>query len=205
MKIRTNYVSNSSSSSFLVICHNKEYDFIKFKEFNGYDVFMKDIQVTNEKEAKEFIASFLMNHYYHEHMKYLKKKLPDINLDDLSYIDYLFEISGIDDSKYWNIIQETNRIGSNFWIENEDNLETNKILNEIRKYEDSYYENKDNKCKITEIANEIFDNLKSKGVFVEFIRYEDDTKQGAYMEQGFMPFLNANPEKNYCIISCSEH
>ena len=205
MKIRNGYVSNSSSSSFLVISFNKINDFIKFKEFDGYNTFMKDIEKDTEEESKVFICSILTNHYFHEHMKFLKKNTPDINLTMFDYLYYLFEQSGVDDTDYWNIISETNKIGADFWLKNRENLESNKIKDEIRAYEECYYNNKENKLKIKNIANKIYDGLKAKGINVNFIRYEDDTYEGAYMEIGFMPFLMANPEKNYCIISQSEH
>lgn len=205
MKIRNGYVSNSSSSSFLVISFNKINDFIKFKEFDGYNTFMKDIEKDTEEESKVFIYSCLTGHYFNEHMKFLEKNTPDINLTMLDYLYYLFEQSGIDDTDYWNIISETNKIGTDFWLKNRENLESNKIKDEIRAYEECYYNNKENKFKIKNIANKIFDGLKAKGINVNFIRYEDDTDEGAYMEIGFMPFLMANPEKNYCIISQSEH
>lgn len=206
MKIRNGFVSNSSSSSFLVISFNKIYDFFKFKDFKGHDIFMKDIENDTDEESKGFIYSFLIDYYYDEYSKFMKKDMPGgINIDNIDYIRYLFDISGADDKDYWNIISKVNKNGMEFWVKNHDNFGTNKNQDEIRDYQNSYYEDEESKRKIEETANKIFDGMKAKGINVNFVRYDDDTDDGCYMETGFMPFLMANPEKNYCIISINEH
>ena len=90
MKIRTNYVSNSSSSSFIL--DRKE-------DFKYFDIFLfseKQIYFTNDiKESiKFFIKSFIANYDFnksHEEIdhnevwnKYLKNKIP-------TYLRYKFD------------------------------------------------------------------------------------------------------------------
>ena len=140
MKVRNGYVSNSSSSSFLVIYENENI-FNKFKEFNGYTQFINDIKEEKKEEAIFFIQNFLQHYWYLIHNQYLKKDISMIgDLETNMYINFLFEESKIDDKEFWKIIQETNKRGYEFWEKNKDNL--NWKNPECQAYEESYYENK---------------------------------------------------------------
>ena len=203
MKVRNGYVSNSSSSSFLVIYENENI-FNKFKEFNGYTQFINDIKEEKKEEAIFFIQNFLQHYWYLIHNQYLKKDISMIgDLETNMYINFLFEESKIDDKEFWKIIQETNKRGYEFWEKNKDNL--NWKNPECQAYEESYYENKNVKYKIYEIGKKIYNGLIKNNNFIKFVRYEDDTSEGAYMEQRFMPFLSNNPDGGLVILTQNEH
>lgn len=203
MKIRSNYVSNSSSSSFLIVYENENF-FNKFKEFNGYTQFINDIKKENKEEAIGFIQNFLCKYWSFTHRQYLKKDISMIgNLETNMYINFLFEESKVDDKEFWEIIQETNKIGFEFWDKNKDNL--NWKNPEYKAYEESYYKNKNVEYKIDDIGKQIYDGLIKNNNFIKFVRYKDDTDEGAYMEQRFMPFLSNNPDGGLVILTQNEH
>ena len=64
MKIRQGFVSNSSSSSFLIAYRDMK-DFDRFSSFKGFDIFKKDMEEAEEYDAvKEFLA-FKLDTYFH--------------------------------------------------------------------------------------------------------------------------------------------
>ena len=58
MKIRTGFVSNSSSSSFLV-CYKSNEDLKRFLPFNGAKDFLNDIKECSDKKALELLKDCL--------------------------------------------------------------------------------------------------------------------------------------------------
>ena len=69
MKIRSGYVSNSSSSSFL-ICFNDENEFSKFDKFNKFNMYknfmidFKNKTFYNDESSIELIESILFEYLY---------------------------------------------------------------------------------------------------------------------------------------------
>lgn len=65
MKVRQGFVSNSSSSSFLVAYKDMK-DFDRFSSFEGFDIFKKDMEAAKEYDAvKEFMAFKLHGYFYY--------------------------------------------------------------------------------------------------------------------------------------------
>lgn len=59
MKTRFNYVSNSSSSSFLIAYKDIDEDFKKFNQFDGYKEFISDLSKSTRDDAVECISGIL--------------------------------------------------------------------------------------------------------------------------------------------------
>ena len=55
------------------------------------------------------------------------------------------------------------------------------------------------------IAKEIYQSLIDKGYNIKFLRYEDHTNIGSFMEHRFMPFIADNPDRKYEIFITNEH
>jgi hypothetical protein len=207
MKIRNSFVSNSSSSSFVVI-YKSDNDFIKFDRFKGYQEFINDLNNSNIKDAEVAISEHLKEFYYNTYFKFTHEeyyKNDSRMVFNFDWLDFLFEESKVDDKEWWNIIQETNLKGSEFWMANKENLNANNP--EYVKYHDGYWNDKETeaKMKIKDIAKQIVKGLKDNGYNLGWMRYHDDTNEGYYMETGFMPFIKCNPERDYLIITQSEH
>lgn len=207
MKIRNSFVSNSSSSSFVVI-YKSDNDFIKFDKFKGYQEFINDLNNSDIKDAEASIFGHLSRFYYNTYFKFTHEEYYKIDSRmsfNFDWLDFLFEESKVDDKEWWNIIQETNLKGSEFWMANKGNLNSNNP--EYVKYHDGYWNDNETeaKIKIKDIAKQIVKGLKENGYNLGWMRYHDDTDEGYYMETGFMPFIQRNPEREYMIIAQSEH
>jgi len=138
MKIRNGFVSNSSSSSFVVI-YKSDNDFIKFDKFKGYQEFINDLNNSNVKDAEVAISEHLKGFYYNTYSKFTYEEYYKIDNQmsfNFDWLDFLFEESKVDDKEWRNIIQETNLKGSEFWKANKENLNSNNP--EYVKYYDGY-------------------------------------------------------------------
>lgn len=120
MKVRDGFVSNSSSSSFLIIEKNKSMDLERFKAFKGYDIFVNDLKNAKmfDQKVKKFISKKIEIYFYHFYQKIEGGN--DQNVFDLGFeLAKIFDDVKIDvfgDNSPFNKIYDTfNEYKSEFW------------------------------------------------------------------------------------------
>lgn len=216
MKIRNGFVSNSSSSSFLVVYHTKD-DFAKFSQFEGYDDLINGIggdsdedvlshistvissylscttdrcsdYVTGTDMASEFSSGEYFNLVY-------GLEIPDemtspIDKYDKAMWDYADEV------KAAAVIPDKKADHQGFW----------KCVDGIRKQiSDKSEEVLSGTDGLKDMPNRILGFIKSKGYAVSCVEYGDDTDDGAYMEHEFMPFVAMAPRSGFYIHTLNLH
>lgn len=205
MKIRSNYVSNSSSSSFLILYHSKK-DFGKFCQFKGYDILMNNIKDIPESNDFEFALDHIrgiversvsdIKHYIiWDEEKWRNYDWNYSSLERLSFEDKLFNSFDQFTEPIYEFRNKAVEIYEKMQSDNK-GKDTSKILEEFAKIEPD--------CE--KIANDIFNWLKLKGWNMTAVEYCDECGDpGSYMEHEFMPFVAVNPEREYCINQLSKH
>lgn len=188
MKVRNGYVSNSSSSSFLVI-YKDESDFDKFKSFNGFDEFISDLASSDKKEVFSFLnteAQSVLYDFYDAFIKEMEgynNHLMDLSRTTWNDLTYDFEYKD-------TILQKKIRVLKK-------GFEEGKSKEEM---EELFYKQKTNRE-----VKKLVEHVENKGWKLGVVEYEDDTKFGAYMETKFMPFLARNPEDDFYVYIMNCH
>lgn len=187
MKVRTGFVSNSSSSSFLIVCKDfKEFD--KFKVFTDYAVFAEDYNDSSEEDARRWIETEFQDLFYaciyaakHKndsmHSSYFNmyNKNNIVNLVDLAYVAADRVVGQELFTSYMN------KVSKYIW---EDKVEeAERFVSQDIDY-----------CQLADI---LMKQLKERGFTLRALTYEDHSEVGAFMEHHFMPFLSYNPESEY--------
>lgn len=190
MKVRNGYVSNSSSSSFLVIFTDKS-AFDNFKPFKGYLRFIKDLDAEDEKSAITFVKSEMEGKLYE-----LKETLAD---------RFREKYKPFWDDDYFMSNNAWNHIPWDFNYKDTDFDKKADMLREagekgIEAIEDCY-----SKLSCQKEAETFIRFLKLKGYKAVAVEYEDGTDDGAYMETRFMPFLKSCPEGDFMIYIMNCH
>lgn len=190
MKIRVNYVSNSSSSSYLIICKSFE-EFDKFKGFNGYETFKEDFSKSTEEGALDWVAAEIYSLLYCSFRHYFEQ-----NEDTRSWYAKAIRDNAVFDLTHFTIddkCTKTREAQAKLAIE----CQTGDVAKVSNILKSSDYK---------ELAKEILDNIESRGYIVRSLTYADDSELGSYMEHCFMPFLAHNPEaEKQQVFTRSEH
>ena len=126
MKVRNGFVSNSSSSSFLIIEKNENMDLERFKAFKGYDIFVNDLKNAKvfDQKVKKFISRKIENYFY-----WFYQKIEGGNDEDVFELGFetasIFDKVNIDifgDFSPFNKIYDTfNKYKDEFWKKLEEN------------------------------------------------------------------------------------
>lgn len=229
MKIRNGYVSNSSSSSFLIIFKNI-FEFCDFHTFSHYKMFEDDLRNATEESGVNHLESLIFQSYYEKYDSVFDyfDIVNDFRDTAQFQIENLFKIAQLSDEEYKNTLKKVENITREirnkvdkkypyildvfdnarnpYMFLNQEEIDfvsqCKKELSE-KFYEENFYNELKKDAK--QIATDLKNGLKNQGYEVKSIRYEDHTEDGYFMEKGFMPFLESNPEKNYEIITTCEH
>lgn len=228
MKKRTSFVSNSSSSSFLVLAHGKE-DFQCFDRFQGYRYFIADYEqaMKSGQDPLEAILSFLkriIRAEIHDTEYKIAQDLMHGGDHDYSgwsctladVVDRCEEFHGIPEPKelYAKLVEADNRFydyREKVWkeLDSPENRERKFKYNdkEFRELYDMAEKETKAICEDT-LLKEYAEQLAKELPKSCLLEYADDIDMpGSYMEHHFMPFMSQNPEtdQKFSIFSISNH
>lgn len=175
MKIRTVFVSNSSSSSFLV-CYKSNEDLKRFLPFNGAKDFLNDIKECSDKKALELLKECLEDSGI-----FLKW---DRDAREGGFCSNHFESSPATKLLFNELIS-----GEDFDF----------LYGRSSEAKESDY------IRVAGHILKTLKEKYSELGFVEYGNEISDREIEYYMEFDFMNFLAADPEKKICVIRKSDH
>lgn len=175
MKVRKGFVSNSSSSSFLV-CYKSDEDLKRFLPFNGAKEFLNDIKECSDKKALELLKDCL-----EDSRTYLEW---DRNAGKEGFCSNYFEASPAKKLFYSDLMST-----ADFCL----------------LYGDSSEAKESDYSRVAKHILKTLKKKYSEIRFVEYGNDISDREIEYYMEFDFMNFLASDPEKKICVIKQSYH
>ena len=208
MKIRGGFVSNSSSSSFLVI-YSDVSDFDRFSKFARTADLIADLSKSTEEDVFGFIYQLILWDGYNTYFKYTHNwGTPHGLTESFSQIQDLVSLSGASDYEYLEWLQGIVAVGNKLYMDND-------VANVKYVYDKEWYQEYvnawyDKICKeldpiATKLAHDIAQGLSSSAKTAAYVTYEDHDEDEAYMEHRFMPMLAHDPDEKIFVITVSNH
>lgn len=212
MKTRAGYVSNSSSSSFLVLYHDVS-EFDNFSKFDGYETMLKDIKSNsmNIEKCKMHLEMEMNNKIY----DLINIAWNRMNENNWPYSATYFADAAFDDLIYFLNLDQDEKAGAFLMDEfhsklmeyadehpvpeNIDYKEQQKYRYKLKKFAEQHMPD------VKETASLLCDKMAEKGYQLSTIRYSDDCGCGSYMEHEFMPFVKICPEAKFHVNILNQH
>lgn len=208
MKIRTCFVSNSSSSSFMVIYRTVE-DFDRFSKFEHLPDLLNDLSRSTTEYAFNFVKSLIEMDGYDCYHKYASNYKDVRGISSTFWtIQELVRLSGADDSKYCSWLGDVSLAGFKFY-EDHDVANTTYVYDKewYKEYAAAWTDRRE--AELEELANElakdITDGLNAAGYTTACVEYEDHDDYGSYMEHDFMPMLAADADHKVAVFTINNH
>lgn len=196
MLIRNGWVSNSSSSSFVVIYSSKD-DFKGISLIEGYRFLMHDLDEDIGADAAVSIFSGLLEDTLYRVFFQLcdGNYNPAEDRDDIELNKLAWDLD-VDYTPYNSLVTEL-YTRSLLYAESKDKSEYRKW------YKDEFI----NKASVVieELAKKLVEAVTTSGRKVGCVEYCDHNKVGDYMEHHFMPWIANNPDRTYAIIRHNGH
>lgn len=198
MKIRNGFVSNSSSSSFLIVFKRVEV-FNKFKLFNGYEKFINELRSYNKSDVKNFFYYTLLSSFDDE-MYSSKEDISAFQIEMQSVSSLRFSIESIlrkkiDELKFKDAFDLSEKIYQKKKELELSGMKSFEITNLLRR---SFMNDVTKECK--KISNVMLEELEKSDFNFCVLNYEDDSEFGSYMEHEFMPMVSMNVDNDDFII-----
>ena len=208
MKIRTGFVSNSSSSSFLVIYRSIE-DFNRFSGFVELPNLIRDLSTSTAEKVFGFVKGLICSDGYDSYYKYTSNYRDVHELTPtFCQLQELVLLSGADDSKYCEWRGKINTAGFTFYREHD-------VANVTYVYDKDWYRaydaawldtiSKELDVIASALARDIVDRLAAGGYTTACVEYEDHDDYGCYMEHDFMPMIAADADHKISVITINNH
>lgn len=211
MKIRSGYVSNSSSSSFLVVYHDIS-NFIKFSLFDYFSRFLSDVQKSDEEMVLNYIKYAIVE-FLHSRYDGIEHSFTDFehfySTDRDNWVDMVIEYEYQDTivdsivNKMIDMVKTASEEGE--VIESTEHPIWNKVYHVIHESSDL----------ITEEATKFMTHLKDKGHKIAVVIYGSDVASDddvynselhSYLETKLLPMMTCNPDEDkFRVYSQSHH
>lgn len=230
MKIRSSFVSNSSSSSFLIVFQNI-FDFYDFKTFKSFDFFEQDLRNATEESGLNLLKDAIFECYLDEYERFSSGESYTDKL--VTYeISNLFKLAKLSDKEFTESIEKVKTLKEKYTdmirkkypkmmgnifiskapralLTSEESDFYESVLEEFNKEfnSDEFYNELEKDS--DKIANDLKDALKKEGYEVKAIckneAFEsDEERERNTKEYNFITFIKTNPERNYQIIIVNE-